>query len=187
MEKVISMQKQLMSRVPHELRPGSYVRMIVGARVIESLLNYLNSTGHKPWRPNPLPMLEQEKRLNIFIDSVHDLKLIHYNNPDATSVPADKLNSTVFPRQLISAFGIIEESIEYINEVMPGPKDIDKAAALEELVDQLFFWAEQLIMSGFTIDEAFAEYERKWKVNIKRYESAEKGDYSWDKRSEGKL
>lgn len=54
MNKLIDMQKQLMERVPHAITVDTARRMIAGLGVIEETLEYLNSTGHKPWRPNPL-------------------------------------------------------------------------------------------------------------------------------------
>ncbi len=54
LEKLIEMQKQLMEKVPHDVTPLTARRMVSGLGIIEEVLEYLNSTGHKPWRPNPL-------------------------------------------------------------------------------------------------------------------------------------
>lgn len=54
MKHLIEMQKQLMEKVPHDVSPLTARRMVAGLGVIEETLEYLNSTGHKPWRPNPL-------------------------------------------------------------------------------------------------------------------------------------
>jgi len=86
-------------------------------------------------------------------------------------------------RQLISSFGMIEEAAEYMESVEFKGVDDRK----EELTDVLFFWMEQLIMSGFTWEQIEAEYHRKWAVNMDRYKRGKDGDYSWDKRKEGKL
>ncbi len=55
MEHLIEMQQQLMEKVPHEVSDLTARRMVSGLGIIEETLEYLNSTGHKPWRPNPLP------------------------------------------------------------------------------------------------------------------------------------
>ncbi len=55
LEKLLDMQKELMGKVPHDVSPLVARRMVSGLGVIEETLEYLNSTGHKPWRPNPLP------------------------------------------------------------------------------------------------------------------------------------
>jgi len=55
LEKLLEMQKQLMEKVPHAVSDLTARRMVSGLGIIEETLEYLNSTGHKPWRPNPLP------------------------------------------------------------------------------------------------------------------------------------
>ncbi len=55
LEKLLGMQKQLMEKVPHDVSPLTARRMVSGLGIIEETLEYLNSTGHKPWRPIPLP------------------------------------------------------------------------------------------------------------------------------------
>lgn len=117
MEHLITKQKQLMDKVPHEVSELTARRMVAGLGVIEETLEYLNSTGHKPWRPIPL----------------------------------------------------------------------DEGDQLEELTDILFFYLELIVMSGFTWGQIEAEYDRKFLVNLDRYERAKKGDYGWDRRGQGGL
>ena len=114
MENLIEKQKALMEYVPHDISELTARRMVSGLGIIEETLEYLNSTGHKPWRPNPLSKDDQ----------------------------------------------------------------------LEELTDVLFFYLELIVMSGFSWEEVESEYSRKHAVNLKRYEDAKKGDFTWDKRSE---
>jgi len=111
-EHLIAKQKQLMERVPHGISELTARRMVAGLGIIEETLEYLNSTGHKPWRPNPLSESEQ----------------------------------------------------------------------LEELTDILFFYLEEVVMSGFTWGQIEAMYDIKFKRNLDRYERASKGDYGWDDR-----
>lgn len=59
MNKLIGMQEQLMAQVPHSITIDTGRRMISGLGIIEETLEYLNSTGHKPWRPNPLSKEDQ--------------------------------------------------------------------------------------------------------------------------------
>ena len=54
MEDLISKQKQLMDMVPHGVSELTARRMVAGLDVTEETLEYLNSTGYKPWRPIPL-------------------------------------------------------------------------------------------------------------------------------------
>lgn len=117
MEHLIAKQKQLMEQVPHGVSELTARRMVAGLGVIEETLEYLNSTGHKPWRPIPLSEADQ----------------------------------------------------------------------LEEITDILFFYMELVVMSKFTWGQIETEYNRKFLVNLERYERALKGDYDWDKRSEGGL
>ncbi len=58
-EDLITKQLQLMDKVPHTVRPDSLVKMEAGVRILDTLLRYLNSTGHKPWRPTPLSPIVQ--------------------------------------------------------------------------------------------------------------------------------
>ena len=59
MDKLLDMQKQLMEKVPHGVTEETARRMVAGLGVIEETLEYLNSTGHKPWRPTPLKREDQ--------------------------------------------------------------------------------------------------------------------------------
>jgi len=58
-EKLIEMQKVLMEKVPHGISEITGRRMVSGLGIIEETLEYLNSTGHKPWRPIPLSREDQ--------------------------------------------------------------------------------------------------------------------------------
>lgn len=173
---LLSMQKQLMESVPHDVRPDIWPKLTAARGIIEMLLLYLAACGHKPWRPNPLEKAERDWRFFQFQDAVNRLAIIHQNNPEWETDEA-------LSRKVISAFGIIEESLEYINAVSQD----DRPNQLEELTDILFFYLEQIAMSGFTLAEIEAEYKRKWVVNMKRYEDAEKGDFTWDQREKGEL
>ncbi len=55
LERLLEMQQDLMDKVPHKVSDLTARRMVTGLGIIEETLEYLNSTGHKPWRPNPLP------------------------------------------------------------------------------------------------------------------------------------
>ena len=55
LEKLMELQRDLMEKVPHIVSDLTARRMVSGLGIIEETLEYLNSTGHKPWRPNPLP------------------------------------------------------------------------------------------------------------------------------------
>jgi len=180
-EDLIKKQAELMERVPHTVRPDSAVKMAAGVKIMDTLLRYLNSTGHKPWRPNPLSPMVQQKLLEELKEGVGTLAYIHH-----TTAGADKelSNAEHYLRQLVSGYGVIEETLEYVNSL--NEKD-SREHRLEELTDILFFYMEQMLLGEFTWEEVEAEYHRKWAVNIKRYEDAEKGDYEWDQRDKGKL
>lgn len=51
--RLLEMQQVLMDKVPHAITVETARRMISGLGIIEETLEYLNSTGHKPWRPHP--------------------------------------------------------------------------------------------------------------------------------------
>jgi len=175
---LIDKQKELMAKVPHTVRPDVYPKMLIGRQVIEDLLLYLNSCGHKPWRPKPLDERTQIYNLLYLRSKVNYLVQVHEKHTETPGqVPEHE------SRQLISALGVIEEMLEYLNAVDTGTR----AEQLEEITDILFFYLESLILGGFTWAEIEEEYVRKHAVNLKRYEDAEKGDFSWDKRGEGKL
>jgi len=87
---------------------------------------------------------------------------------------------------VIAGYGIIEETLEYLNSIgfkswrpIPQPRE----EQLEELTDILFFYLELVLFSGFTTDEIEKEYKRKWIINVARWQAAKEGDYSWDDRS----
>jgi len=180
-EDLISKQEELMQRVPHTVRPDSLVKMESGVEIIDTLLRFLNSTGHKPWRPIPLSPIVQDGLLKELKIKVDTLAYIHH-----TTAGAEKNFDNVehYSRQLISAYGVIEETLEYVNSLSDGS---DRTHQLEELTDGLFFYLEQVILGGFSLKEVEEEYSRKWTVNIKRYEYGAKGNWDWDKRKGGRL
>lgn len=180
-EDLIHKQEELMSKVPHTVRPDALVKMEAGVRIIDTLLRFLNSTGHKPWRPVPLSPMVQEKLLGDLKVRVGTLSYIHRT---AAGADEDFSGQEHYARQLISAFGVIEEIIEYMNSLSGAG---DRAHRLEELTDVLFFFMEQMLLGEFTWAEMESEYSRKWEVNMERYRRAEQGDYSWDERKEGGL
>lgn len=175
-EDLIQKQQALMLKVPHTVRPDALVKMCAGVRVIDTLLRFLNSTGHKPWRPVPLSPLVQERLLKDLKVKVSVLAYVHHTTAGAQE---DFDNLEHYTRQLVSAYGVIEETLEYVNSLSDGS---GRAHQLEEVVDILFFYMEQMILGGFTWEEIEREYHRKWAVNIKRYEDAKRGDYAWDER-----
>lgn len=52
---LLEKQKELMELVPHEISELNIRRLIAGKGLIEEVLEYLNSVGTKPWRPEPMP------------------------------------------------------------------------------------------------------------------------------------
>ena len=76
-EDLTQKQQELMEKVPHTLRHDSLVKMQASAHIIGSLLRYLGSTGHKPWRPIPLSALEQDNLLHAARDKFGALAYIH--------------------------------------------------------------------------------------------------------------
>ncbi len=112
-EALLYSQNQLMFKVPHEVSEVNVLRLTAAKGLIEEVLEYLNSVGTKPWRPNPLPEEQQ----------------------------------------------------------------------LEEITDPLFFYLELILLSGFKWKQIVGQYNKKWKINMARYESGAKGDYSWDDRA----
>lgn len=175
MERLVEKQKQLMEYVPHDVRPDALVKMVGGIKVLDTLLRFLNSTGHKPWRPIPLSPGTQQVLLAELKGSVNALAYIQRTNLGADKDLSDQEH---YSRQVVSTFGVVEEAIEYVNSLTKG----GRAEQMEELTDMLFFWLEQLILSGFTWDEVVAEYFRKWDKNMERYRRAKEGDYKWDDR-----
>ena len=180
-EDLIKKQQDLMLKVPHTVRPDALIKMQAGVKIIDTLLRFLNSTGHKPWRPIPLSPIVQEGLLKELEEKVGALAYIHRTTAGADE---DFSNFDHYARQLISAYGIIEETLEYVNSLSD---DSGRAHQLEEFTDILFFHLEQMILGGFSWAEVEEEYVRKHAVNLERYRRAEEGDYGWDKRSEGGL
>ena len=177
LDNLLTKQKQLMELVPHTVRPDAAVKMRIGLKIIDILMRYLNSIGHKPWRPEPLSPLVQQGLLKELKEMVGMLGFAHSTTAGADN---DFSKSELDFRKMISAFGIIEESIEYMNSIFENHDDDHK---LEELTDIYFFLLEQTAMSEFTLEQVEAEYYRKWEVNIKRYEDGAKGDWGWDDRA----
>ena len=90
-------------------------------------------------------------------------------------------------KKMVAGYGIIEEVIEYLNSVgfkSWRPKPLPRDKQLEEIVDQLFFYLEMVLFSGFSMEEVVDGYVNKWYENISRYKKLSEGDTSWDKRME---
>ncbi len=174
-------QLELMKKVPHDVRPDAFVKMAASVVIIEKLLLFLNSCGHKPWRPDPLAPQVQQKRLLELLDKTRLLSYTHSTNFGAD---LDMSKIKEYSRTVVSALGVIEETVEYLESVN---RSDDRKHQLEEITDVLFFYLEMVIQGEFSLEEIEEEYHRKWAVNMKRYEDAKKGDFSWDKREEGKL
>lgn len=180
-EDIIKRQEELMLEVPHTVRSDALVKMAAGVKVIDVLLRFLGSTGHKPWRPVPLPLVVQDQLLEDLKNRVGVLAYVHH-----TTAGADREFSDLehYSRQMVSALGVIEEMIEYLNSLADGSS---RQRRLEELVDVFFFYLEQVILGEFSWDEVEKEYVRKWDVNMERYRRAKEGDYEWNHRGKGSL
>ncbi len=76
LERLLEMQKQLMEKVPHDVSAVTARRMVTGLGIIEETLEYLNSTGHKPWRPNPLPRPAQLEEITDILFFYLELMLL---------------------------------------------------------------------------------------------------------------
>jgi hypothetical protein len=86
---------------------------------------------------------------------------------------------------VVAGFGIIEETLEYLNSIgfkSWRPNPLTRAEQLEEITDILFFYLELMILGEFSWEEIEQEYHRKWNVNMERYRRAKAGDYQWDER-----
>lgn len=59
MEDLLQKQRELMDKVPHGISELTARRMVAAWGIVEEVAEYLNSTGHKPWRPYPLTREEQ--------------------------------------------------------------------------------------------------------------------------------
>jgi len=93
----------------------------------------------------------------------------------------------VLAHRITASLGLIEETMEYLSSIgyKPWrPTPLPKEKQLEELVDQLFFYLELIMFSGFTIEQVVEGYTTKWYENMDRYRKAKQNDYSWDKRLE---
>ncbi len=178
--KLLEMQKQLMEKVPHTVRREVYSDMIHVKDIIYRSLLFLTSLGHKPWRPNPLPAEMQQHQLDALSNSFDALLQTH-GKGFLPTLEGEEYET--WTRKLISAFGVVEESLEYLE----ASQTDDKANQLEEITDILFFYLESVILSGFTWQQIEEQYIRKHAVNLERYRKAKEGDYSWDKRGEGGL
>ena len=60
---LLAKQQELMDKIPHGVSKENARRMISVLGIIEEALEYSNSMGHKPWRPNPLPEADQLEEL----------------------------------------------------------------------------------------------------------------------------
>ena len=68
-DELFHMQQKIMDHVPGGDIPEAMAHQITcGLGVIEETLEYLNSIGRKPWRPNPLPL---DKQLEELADLLH--------------------------------------------------------------------------------------------------------------------
>lgn len=91
--------------------------------------------------------------------------------------------------QITCGLGIIEETLEYLNSIGRKPwrpLPLSRESQLGELVDILHFFLELVIRSGFSWPQVVDRYKLKHQENLQRWEAASKGDYSWDKRGDGK-
>ena len=84
-----------------------------------------------------------------------------------------------------AAWGIIEETLEYLNTI--GYKSwrnqpLSRNDQLEELTDILFYFLELVVLSPFTWDEITEQYLKKHEEVMERFAAVERGDFSWDKR-----
>lgn len=179
-EDLLEKQKELMEEVPHDLRPEVYASVMCVRDVIEKSLLYLTSLGHKPWRPHPLPPDMQQVRLDKLLHSIGVLLQTH-NRGFKPSLEGKEYED--WTRKLISGFGIIEETLEYLESL----EKATKGNQLEEITDVLFFYLELVILGGFSWAEIEEEYIRKWDVNMERYRRAKEGNYSWNHRDKGDL
>lgn len=173
MEHLIGMQKELMSKVPHEMRAGVYNMSVRAIRLFETILLLLAAHGHKPWRP--IPLSEDEIADRAARCRIAFLNFISYSpSKEAAGAPEEYFDC----RTLISALGVIEETVEYLNSTVYE----QEPNRLEEGTDVLFFYLELVILGGFTWAQIEEEYVRKHAVNLERYRRAKEGDYGWDDR-----
>jgi len=157
-EDLLKKQRELMEQVPHGLRKDVFMKMSISKQITEDILEFLNSCGHKPWRPVPLSEITQRSKLSAIHNHYLSLKYAFDNNLEAEEAPEE------LGRQLISAFGVIEETIEYLNTIGKKPRK----EKLEEITDILFFYLELVLLGGFSWAEIEEEYIRKHAVNLER-------------------
>ena len=87
MEDLLNMQSELMVKAPSGLTSEASARAIAGLGLIEEVLEYLNSTGWKPWRPNPLPREMQLEELTDIL--FYYLELILLSDIDWPEIVAE--------------------------------------------------------------------------------------------------
>jgi len=173
MKHLLDMQKELMDKVPHDMRPGVYNMSVRAIRLIESILLLLAAHGHKPWRPVPLEESEIADRTGRCHEAYTSF-ISSSPSKEVVGVPEEYVDR----RSLISTLGVIEESVEYLNATMYE----QEPERLEEVTDILFFYLELVVLGRFSWAKVEAEYARKHAVNLERYRRAEEGDYGWDER-----
>jgi len=68
-QELFELQKIIMERVPGGDTPEAMAHQITcGLGIIEETMEYLNSIGRKPWRPQPLP---PDQQLEEIVDILH--------------------------------------------------------------------------------------------------------------------
>ena len=87
MEHLLNMQSELMAKAPSKLTPEASARATAGLGLIEETLEYLSSTGWKPWRPNPLPREAQLEELTDIL--FYYLELILLSGIDWSEIVAE--------------------------------------------------------------------------------------------------
>jgi len=178
LDRLLDMQKDLMAKVPHKVRPDVYPTVKDTVYMFIDTLEYLGSLGHKPWRSNPLSKDEINKRMYNMAESFRSMASSQKMSQCFPLPVVDEVES----RKIISGLGIIEETLEYLSAVEKSePAD----SRLEELTDILFFYLEQVILSGFSLQQIEEQYIKKHAINLKRYEDGKKGDFRWDNREKG--
>jgi len=76
MKLLLGMQQLLMNIAPKGLTPEASARVTAGLGLIEETLEYLSSTGWKPWRPNPLSREAQLEELTDILFYYMELILL---------------------------------------------------------------------------------------------------------------
>lgn len=176
MEHILPKQQELIDKVPHAVSPHNVLLCDDGLEIMRNLLILLNAYGRKPWRPNKLDEKEILIAENDYTESLQML-MSDQNTPRAELPFSDKPQ-----RIMTSVLGVIEEALEFYHSYKNNEEDNQ----LIELTDIIFFYAELMLNKGYTWDQIKSTYDKKWAENMSRYEKAEHGDYSWDKRQGGK-